>query len=213
MLSMERVLANIRAVDHVIMNGIPGDVVECGVWRGGSGMALALAMKDQDSRHLWMYDTYAGMTEPMDVDVSYAGASAAELLALERPETSERNLVRAYASLADVQANIEATGYPMDQVKFVRGPVEQTIPADVPERIALLRMDTDWYESTRHELIHLYPLLSPGGILIIDDYGHWRGARKAVDEFFDHVPIYLNRIDYTGRLAVKPPPVGYNGLR
>ena len=73
----------------------------------------------------------------------------------------------------------------------------------MPERIALLRIDTDWYESTRHELVHLYPRLSPGGVLIIDDYGHWQGARKAVDEYFQ-AGLFLNHIDYTGRLAIKP---------
>jgi hypothetical protein len=93
-------------------------------------------------------------------------------------------------------------------VHFVRGRVEDTIPGTVPERIALLRLDTDWYASTRHELIHLYPRLVPGGILIIDDYGHWQGARKATDEFLAGLPtpVFLQRLDYTGRLAVKPSP-------
>ncbi|MBV1831309.1 hypothetical protein HNW77_11720 [Komagataeibacter sp. AV436] len=72
-----------------------------------------------------------------------------------------------------------------------------------PEKIAVLRLDTDWYESTRHELEHLYPRLVPGGVLIIDDYGYWAGARKAVDEYFSDKPILLNRLDNTGRIAVK----------
>jgi hypothetical protein len=68
-----------------------------------------------------------------------------------------------------------------------------------------LRLDTDWYESTKHELVHQYPKLSVGGVLIIDDYGHWQGARQAVDEYFNdnRLPILLNRIDYTGRIAIK----------
>jgi hypothetical protein len=83
--------------------------------------------------------------------------------------------------------------------------VEETLPTHVPERIALLRLDTDWYESTHHELVHLFPLLSPGGILIVDDYGHWAGARKAVDDYLAaNAPgLYLHRVDYTVRLAVK----------
>jgi hypothetical protein len=81
--------------------------------------------------------------------------------------------------------------------------VESTIPEHAPESIALLRLDTDWYESTRHELTHLYPLLVPGGVLIIDDYGHLQGARKAVDEYFRDRPILLSRTDYSGRIAVK----------
>jgi len=98
---------------------------------------------------------------------------------------------------------MQTTGYPSALTKFIQGPVEQTIPNEIPKRIALLRLDTDWYESTRHELQHLYPKLSAGGILIIDDYGHWQGARRAVDEYFEG-KLFLSRIDYTGRLAVKP---------
>ena len=97
------------------------------------------------------------------------------------------------------------TGYPHDLLHFVRGPVEQTVPAQAPARLALLRLDTDWYESTRHELEHLFPRLAPGGVLMIDDYGHWEGARRAVDEYFasEHPPLLLSRVDYTGRVAVK----------
>jgi hypothetical protein len=98
-----------------------------------------------------------------------------------------------------------ATGYPADKLHFVRGPVEQTLPHNAPAELALLRLDTDWYESTRHELEHLYPRVSDGGVLIIDDYGHWEGARRAVDEYFERQakPLLLNRIDYTGRVAIK----------
>jgi O-methyltransferase len=98
-----------------------------------------------------------------------------------------------------------STGYDKQKVHFHQGKVELTIPAAAPDQIALLRLDTDWYESTRHELEHLYPRLSPGGILIIDDYGHWSGARKATDEYIEkYAPsLFLARIDYTGRIAVK----------
>ena len=104
-----------------------------------------------------------------------------------------------------VRETVLSTGYPEEQVHIVRGPVEDTIPGKAPERLALLRLDTDWYESTYHELVHLYPRLSVGGVLIIDDYGHWEGARRAVDEYFAAAgsrPL-LNRIDYTGRIAIK----------
>jgi predicted O-methyltransferase YrrM len=112
----------------------------------------------------------------------------------------------AYSTLAEVQANMARTGFPAERTRFVQGDVGQTIPGEAPERIALLRLDTDWYESTRHELEHLYPRLQPGGVLIVDDYGHWAGAREAVDEYFAQhgIAILLNRIDYTGRIAVKP---------
>jgi O-methyltransferase len=103
-----------------------------------------------------------------------------------------------------VRATLLETGYPAERLHLHRGPVEETLPRQSPGPLALLRLDTDWYKSTLHELEHLYPLLAGGGILIIDDYGHWQGARRAVDEYFaDSPPLLLNRIDYTGRIAVK----------
>jgi len=164
-------------------------------------MAMALACSDK-SRAFWMYDTYEGMTAATDADLDSKGAKAAALMQdARRSEVREQSLVLAYASLEDVKANMARTQYP--GVRFVAGPVEQTIPGQMPEQIALLRIDTDWYESTKHELKYLYPRLSVGGILIIDDYGHWQGARKAVDEYFKDSGPFLNRIDYTGRLMVK----------
>src|SRR5205085_5620255 len=117
------------------------------------------------------------------------------------PELFEQQLVSEEA----VRSLMSQTSYPMTQLHFIRGPVEETIPAQIPEEIALLRLDTDWYESTRHELVHLFPRLRTGGVLIVDDYGHWRGARRAVDEYFqtEHPPLLLNRIDYTARLGIK----------
>ena len=104
-----------------------------------------------------------------------------------------------------VKKNIFSIGYDPEKIHFVQGKVEDTIPATIPEKISLLRLDTDWYESTKHELEHLFPRLSKGGILILDDYGHWQGARKAADEYFNnnHISIFLSRADYTGRIAVK----------
>jgi hypothetical protein len=90
-------------------------------------------------------------------------------------------------------------------VHFVQGPVEETLPGTTPDSVALLRLDTDWYESTLHELTHLYPRMSAGGVLIIDDFGHWDGARRAVTEYFSTSakPILLTRTDYTGRMGIK----------
>ena len=100
-------------------------------------------------------------------------------------------------------ANMASTKYPNSRVHYCRGMVEQTLPKHATDQIAILRRDADWYESTRDELEHLYPRLSPGGVLIIDDYGYWARARKAVDEYFAASPILLSRIDQTGRIAVK----------
>ena len=165
-------------------------------------VALALLARGQSHRHLYLYDTFEGMSEPTEADRSHTGESAQAQLA----RTARGEGVWCEAGLEDVQANLAATGYPAERIHFVRGKVEDTIPGTVPEKIALLRLDTDWYESTRHELQHLYPRLSRFGPLIIDDYGHWQGARRAVDEYFagrgpDH---YLHRVDYTARMLIKP---------
>jgi hypothetical protein len=203
MTSLARRASLLGAVDHVVRHGIAGDFVECGVWRGGSMMAVALALiaRGDTSRDLYLYDTFEGMSEPTAADRSASGESAQAQL--ERTERGEG--VWCEAGIEDVQANVYSTGYPKERIHFVKGKVEDTIPATLPRRIALLRLDTDWYESTRHELVHLYPLLSRNGILIIDDYGHWQGARQAVDEYFagSAEPVFLHRVDYTARLLVK----------
>jgi O-methyltransferase len=123
----------------------------------------------------------------------------------ETISTTPGDPTMAVASLQEVRSNMASTGIATERVHYVSGPVEETIPRSVPERIALLRLDTDWYESTRHELEHLWDRLEPGGVLIVDDYGHWAGAREAVDEFFaarEDAPL-LSRVDYTGRMGVK----------
>jgi O-methyltransferase len=204
MTSDERLSALCHAMRYVARHGIPGDIVECGVWRGGSMMAAAMTLlaERDESRTLYLCDTFEGMTEPSEFDrATLSGKTALSLL--EKADRSAN--VWAYAPLDDVRTNLGKTGYPRDHVLFIRGKVEDTIPAQAPHTIALLRLDTDWYESTRHELIHLYPRLSIGGVLIIDDYGHWEGARKAVDEYIkdNRLKVLLQRIDYTGRIAVK----------
>ena len=200
MTSPERIVAVAEACRYIARRKIPGDVVECGVWRGGSSMAAALTLLESgDVRDLYLFDTFAGMTEPTPEDRVHSGESAASVL-----DRSER--YRCVADEADVAANMATTSYPADRVHLIKGDVAATIPASAPVTIAVLRLDTDFYESTRHELTHLYPRLSSGGVLIIDDYGHWQGARQAVDEFFGSLPQapLLARIDYTGRLAIKP---------
>jgi len=152
---------------------------------------------------LYLFDTFDGMTAPTDIDIDPAGRSAREMLAVEDRATSD---VWAYAPFEDVRANMRSTGYPSELIHYVQGPVEQTLPGSAPEKIALVRLDTDFYESTRHELEHLITRVSQNGVLIVDDYGHWEGARRAVDEWFGTLerPVMLNRIDYTGRMAVLP---------
>jgi O-methyltransferase len=199
--SPERIVSLSRAVRHVIENKIPGDFVECGVWKGGSVMEILrtlLRLGDQ-SRHIYLFDTFAGMTAPTADDVSYDGEVAEDTYI-----KVNRKLIT--VSLSDVKRAVLALGYDASKIHFIEGDILQTVPAQAPKTIALLRLDTDWYESTIHEMNHLYPRLSSQGILIVDDYGHWKGSKKAVDEYLatHQLPLFLNRIDYSGRLVVKP---------
>ena len=205
MTSAERLFAVIEAARYIAAARIPGDVVECGVWRGGSMMAAAAALLDANDgeRHLHRFDTFEGMSEPGEEDVDLAGAAATEMLSAQ--DRNDPASIWCYATMGEVQEALATTSYESARMHFVQGRVEDTIPAQAPGSIALLRLDTDWYESTRHELEHLYPRLSVGGVLIVDDYGHWAGCRRAVNEYFAArgTPVLLNRIDYTGRSLVK----------
>ncbi len=204
MTSLERQYALFKAVQHVVRGRIPGDIVECGVWRGGS-MMLALETLiglGETNRDIFLYDTFSGMSEPTGRDIRYNAIDTRKVW--ESRQSGNIN-EWCYASLDEVKQNITSVGYPEHRINFVAGKVEETIPAVIPKNISILRLDTDWYESTAHELKYLFPRLVKGGILIIDDYGCWRGARDAVDEYIQDngLNIFLNRIDYTCRVAVK----------
>ena len=202
MTSPERVVALCQSIAYLENHQIPGAIVECGVWKGGSMMAAALALEALEStrRRLYFFDTFTGMTEPADVDIDWQGRPARDLM-------RDTELIRANCSLNDVKQVMMQTRYPWEKLAFVPGSVEATLPEFAPEQIALLRLDTDWYESTYHELEHLYPRLADGGVLIIDDYGHWQGAKKAVDDYFRRhgIDADLRTIDFTGRLLIKRP--------
>jgi len=203
MTNVDKLYAGIAAARYITRYDIPGAIVECGVWRGGSVHAIARALDAAGSheRDLYLFDTYEGMTEPGPQDRRSDGRPAADLLA----SYSKSSRVWAYASLEDVQEGFRQVPYPEDKLHFVKGPVEQTIPGQAPDRIALLRLDTDWYASTAHELAHLYDRLMPGGVLLLDDYGWWQGSREAVDEFLARTGarLYLARTG-SGRVAIKP---------
>jgi O-methyltransferase len=203
--SWERLYALYKAVKYVVESRVPGDLVECGVWRGGSVMMIAytLLASGATDRNVFLYDTFEGMSKPTAEDADSASRTPAEVR--WRADARATGNAWASASLTDVQHNVYSTGYPRNRLTFVKGKVEETIPRTAPEQIALLRLDTDWYASTKHELENLYPRLARDGVLILDDYGHWLGARKAVDEYFAaHPPaILLNRVDYTARVGIK----------
>jgi hypothetical protein len=205
MTSIERMYALWTALRHVADARIAGDIVECGVWKGGSMMLAALTLlRARDAgRDLVLYDTFAGQPPPGPEDSDIWGQDQRESWAAH---VSDGEYVGSQAGIMEVSTNMARTGYPSDRIKMIGGKIEETAPHDPAARIAVLRLDTDWYASTRHALERLYPLLSPGGVLILDDYGHLAGARKAADEYFawaGNAPL-LHRVDYSGRVGVKP---------
>jgi len=198
MISMERGYALYTGVRHIVQRDIPGDFVECGVWQGGSCMLMALTLQAEKAppRPIWLYDTFTGMTPPGDEDRIASSGQA----------VSDRWHPGWWAAGTElVRKNLALTGYPGDMFRIVEGDVCETLDNRIPETTALLRLDTDWYASTKKELEVLYPGLSRGGLLIIDDYGHFSGSRQAVDEYFaghNNRPLF-HRNDYTGRTAVR----------
>lgn len=200
--SGDRVAALCTSVDYIVDHEIPGAFVECGLWRGGSLMATLLRLRQLGifDRDIVGFDTFTGQPNPSGEDVDYKGMA-------EAPNTVGKIVDKLThfdeVSRDEVFAVLTSTGYPPERIHLVQGLVEDTIPAQAPEAIALLRLDTDYYQSTRHELEHLYPRIPIGGVLIIDDYGHWKGARKAVDEYLKGHPILLQRIDFSCRIAIK----------
>ncbi len=198
MTSIERVVGLADSVRYISRAKIAGAIVECGVWKGGSMMVAALTLLELgDVRDLYLFDTFEGMAPPTEHDVTYAGVAAEELL------SSPTGRMKLDAALEPVRKAVSSTGYPMEHVHLIKGRVEDTLPVSAPDRIALLRLDTDFYASTAHELKHLYPRLAAGGVMIVDDYGAWKGARQAVDEYFRDIPVLLQRLDWTGRLVIK----------
>jgi O-methyltransferase len=203
--SYARQFALIEAVRYVLDNNIPGGFVECGVYKGGSMMAVALTLLSRGvrDRDLYLFDTFAGMPTPSEKDVSFRGRAALEVFPKYR--LSDNSSTWTNCPLDRVKEAMSRTGYPSDKIHYIQGMVEDTLPERAPGSIALLRLDTDWYQSTRHELIHLYPLVSPRGVTIVDDYGYFKGARDAVDEYFPEIGLhpYLHRMDHEGRLIIK----------
>ena len=198
-----RMWALTQAFEYVNSNEIPGDFVECGVWKGGNLILLSsLQEMVNTKRRIIGFDTFSGMTTPSDYDSDFRGVHASELLSKE-PKIDGGQSIHAFASLKIVKQNLRE--HSCSNIELVKGDVLHTLNdvQNLPNSIAILRLDTDWYESTKKELDVLYPLLSPGGVLLIDDYGHFEGARKAVDEYFKDEKVWMHYIDYSCRLIIK----------
>lgn len=186
MVGRKRLISLTEACNHVVLSGVKGDFVECGVWRGGASiLATKIFEKHKDFRQVWLFDTFAGMTEPSAKDNKHGSTfdkTLEKYSQLDRGNTNEWCL----ASLAEVKNNFSKSLVPLSRVRFVKGDVRETLlnQSSLPEQISVLRLDTDFYDSTLIELEVLYPRLAKGGILLIDDYGTWEGCAKAVEDFF-----------------------------
>ena len=209
MVSYEGVAAAMLACKHAVLAGIDGDFVECGVWRGGVSIAAKLTLEAYGSdKKVWLFDTFAGMSEPTEHDRgTFTGEVGVKIFSEQKRDD---HVDWCYASLEDVQRNFERSGANMAGVRFIKGDVAQTLADDgnLPSGISVLRLDTDFYESTKKELEVLYPRLAPRGSLLLDDFGYWDGARKAVEEYFagsapSDRPL-LFPIDRCARVGVKP---------
>lgn len=205
MTSPERLTATLLATKYVCKSKIDGDIVECGVWRGGNSItALHALNKYKSNKSIWMYDTFSGMTMPTKYDIENETGKLAfnEYMANEAEDHNNW----CYASIEDVEKNIRPYKKNI-KVNFVKGDIVETLKYEknLPKDISVLRLDTDWYESTKIELEILFPRVQKGGVILIDDYGHWGGCKKAVDEYFSNfeTKIFLMPSDYTGRIAIK----------
>ncbi len=202
---LDSAYSTMHTIKYISENNIEGDIVECGVWRGGLMMMAAsyLHHLKNYNKKIYLYDTFAGMTEPDEVDVDFGGR---EMKPIWQNAKDRNELIGFGGTLEEIQENMRQTQYPEDKLVFVKGDILETIPETIPEKIAFLRLDTDWYKSTLHELEHLYPLLSSKGIMVIDDYGWCKGSRKATDEYFGKLPFkpFLFRLNETIRIVVKP---------
>jgi len=204
-----------ESTKYILRNNIEGDIVECGVWRGGMMQIVARTIlslevnidEQKNVRKLWLYDTFQGMPEPeheLDRDM-YRGEHASIKMRRE-PKFGEngKHTVWCVADLSDVKNGMDLTNYPEVNINFIEGLVEETLPSQSPLKIAILRVDTDWYSSTKHIMHNLFDKVVKGGVIIFDDYESWEGARTAVNEFFNERNMHplLIRLD-KGRVYIK----------
>lgn len=195
----------IQSLKHIQENNIEGDIVETGVFKGANLVLINNFLNRSNiEKKIYAYDTYAGQPEPSNLDYDLKGKSMIDKFS----DFKKKNITPVFCSLEDVKKNIKKySPFDYDKIIFIKGKVEETLNSEknIPQQISLLRLDTDFYESIKKSLDILYPRLSKGGVLIIDDYGHFKGAQTAVDNYFkDKKNIWMHRVDYTCRLIIKP---------
>ena len=201
MTNFERMWSLIQSFHHVRQESLVGDFVECGVWKGGNIILLKkLIEKFNFKKNIYGFDTFEGMVEPSFYDVNYNNKSAKKMF----DEHKKKDIGFAMCSLDDVKRNIKKNTK-TNNIFLIKGKVENTLKnkKKLPKKISILRLDTDFYESTKIELEILFPRLVKGGVLIVDDYGFWKGAKKAVDEYFCDYRQFMHYVDHSCRLLIK----------
>jgi hypothetical protein len=195
-----RMFTLIKAFKYIIKNKIKGDFVECGVWKGGNLILLQNLIEKYAiyNKKIYAYDTFMGMSKFSKSDYTDNFVHASDVLKADKKTLC-------YSSLEDFKNNFYSNTKFNKNLTIIKGEVEKTLreKKNVPKKISILRLDTDYYSSTKIELEILWPRLSKGGILIIDDYGYWRGCKKAVDEFFYKKDPLLLHIDESCRILIK----------
>jgi len=211
MTSMDRVFCLLRAIQHVNNNNLDGDFVECGVWKGGNLILFKKMIEKLNikNKKIYGFDTFEGMPEPTDDDRAadgfLGGLKAEYYMRVQKKDINVDN-IHNYAPIEMVEKNFINNTNDKDNLLLIKGKVEDTLKilSNIPEKISILRLDTDWYESTKFELEVLYPRLVKNGVLIIDDYGEWSGSRKATNEYFKDKKVAMFKIDRAARLIFKP---------
>ena len=201
-----RIFNLLQSLRYLKNKKIDGDYVECGVWKGGNIILFKKFIEDEDEnskKKIYAFDTYEGMTEPDKNDYDISSNIPADILL--KGDKAKRTNIWGICNLENVKKNIQSCVNSTENIKFIKGPVETTLndTSNLPDKISLLRLDTDWYNSTKKELDVLYDKVMPGGIIIIDDYGHWGGSKKAVDDFFLNKYVWMHYVDYACRLIIK----------
>ena len=198
MMNSKRLWNILECSKDVLKNNIEGDFVECGVFKGGGIILMSsIVSKFKIKKKIWAYDTYAGMSKPDENDIDYSNEDA--MMHWKAFKNNDFNSW-CYASLNEVKNNVNSASkildFNLENIIYVKGEVEKTLKDknNIPEKISILRLDTDFYKSTKIELEILYPKLSIGGYLIIDDFGYWKGSKKACLEYFKDVAEF-NEVD------------------
>ena len=192
------------AVNYILQNNIEGCIIECGVESGNfEHIWINELMKNKTVRDIYLFDTFGGLVEPTEYDYTCKDAKLYQMNKDEVYRTWKNHVIHenvngwCYTPLDKVKTRLNSTGYPQNNLHYVVGDVMETLKdkSQIPEKIAILRLDTDWYESSKYELEQMYDNVVTGGVIIFDDYYHWDGQRRATDDFFKSKNINYNFVN------------------